>query len=518
MNLQEEHLMYQFARHFVEDKHFHMLLMNENRGEIWLEKRIGKKSIIIRLLHEGFDWKNYLKTDIAQVFQRVKSLQQYLSSKHIEIYNVYISSYEPVDSWEILKKPMQLKEKNPAKMKVYYLTNDTVTDEIHRLYDDLQMAAPSFGIDEKGQTKEAQEQFIQQTKKYLIDTYEERRKRVERVFSYGKPFFTYLLIVSNIIMYFLLEINGGSTDLENLVSLGAKYNPAILDGQWWRIVSSMFLHIGIFHLLMNMFALYYIGLAVERIYGSWRFLVIYMLAGIGGGVASFAFTINIAAGASGAIFGLFGALLFFGINHRHTFFQTMGKGIIMVIVINVAIGFLVPQIDNAAHLGGLIGGFLASAIVHLPKQRKRMIQLLGLALYTVILFITVNFGINENLSSSMFQLTKIEEMIQNGSYELAIEEATNEIEADSEYKAELLFQRSYAYIELNNLELAKQDLKESITLKDDLPESYYNLALIYVELGEEAAAKEAISQAYELAPTETDIREQYENITGSKPK
>src|SRR5699024_10892390 len=162
---------------------------------------------------------------------------------------------------------------------------------------------------------------------------------------------------------------------------------------------------------------FYLGTTAERIYGSWRFLVIYFLAGIGGGLASFAFTVNVSAGASGAIFGLFGALLFFGLTYKKIFFltmgkgllvlsginflffyflyvfggglaifsftvyvsacascaifglfgallffgltykkiffQTMGKGLLILIGINVVFGFVVPQIDNGAHLGGL---------------------------------------------------------------------------------------------------------------------------------------------------------------------
>src|SRR5690625_7775775 len=97
---------------------------------------------------------------------------------------------------------------------------------------------------------------------------------------------------------------------------------------------------------MNMLALYYLGTAVERIYGPRKFLFIYTLGGVVGGLASFAFTVNVSAGASGAIFGLFGALLFFGLTYKKIFFQTMGKGLLILIGINVVFGFVVPQIDK----------------------------------------------------------------------------------------------------------------------------------------------------------------------------
>src|SRR5690625_5754958 len=88
----------------------------------------------------------------------------------------------------------------------------------------------------------------------LMKTLGDKRDEVENVFSFGKPLFTYVLIILNMIMYFILETNGGSTDIENLVKFGAKFNPLIIDGEWWRIVSSMFLHIGFLHLFMNMLA------------------------------------------------------------------------------------------------------------------------------------------------------------------------------------------------------------------------------------------------------------------------
>src|SRR5699024_640721 len=141
-----------------------------------------------------------------------------------------------------------------------------------------------------------------------------KRKKEENVFSFGRPKLVYILLVINLFMYFVLQANGGSESIETLIKYGAKYNPAILKyEEWWLFVRSMFLHIGFIHLLMNMLAVYYLGTLVERIYGSLRFIVIYFLAGIGAGFASFAFTTSVSAGASGALFGLFGALLFFGL-------------------------------------------------------------------------------------------------------------------------------------------------------------------------------------------------------------
>src|SRR5690606_25315449 len=195
------------------------------------------------------------------------------------------------------------------------------------------------------------------------------REREEReLFEHGKPFFTYLFIAVQVLMFLIVEINGGSTNVETLIQYGAKFNPLILAGEWWRFFTPIFLHIGLLHLLMNTLALYYLGTAVERIFGRVRFLWIYLFSGFAGSVASFVFTNNLSAGASGAIFGCFGALLYMGVINTKLFFRTIGMNVIVVIIINLIFGFTVPGIDNAGHIGGLIGGFLATGIVHYPGK------------------------------------------------------------------------------------------------------------------------------------------------------
>src|SRR5699024_1131171 len=108
-----------------------------------------------------------------------------------------------------------------------------------------------------------------------------------------KPTFVYLFMLISICMFIWLESTGGSTNIQNLIQKGALYYPAILEGQWWRLVSSMFIHIGFLHLIINMVALYYLGIIVEKIFGSKRFFIIYFLAGIGGSIASFTFNQHI---------------------------------------------------------------------------------------------------------------------------------------------------------------------------------------------------------------------------------
>lgn len=303
----------------------------------------------------------------------------------------------------------------------------------------------------------------------MAKTLDNKVNETKNILSFGKPFFTYVLLAVNILMFILLEAAGGSENMENLIRFGANINPAVLDGEWWRILSSMFLHIGLFHLFMNMLALYYLGTTVERLYGKGRFLIIYLLGGIGGGLASIAFTVNVSAGASGALFGLFGALLFFGLIYKRLFFQTMGSGLLMLIGINVIFGFIFPQIDNGAHLGGLIMGFVASAAVHLPGKRKPLRQAAAFLLYCVFISGLILLGIRSSESDVSYQLMRMDTFFENGNYEFVAEATSKGLENPGGLEAQLLFQRSFAYIKLDKSDLALAELEQSMRGKAPPP-------------------------------------------------
>lgn len=517
MYLDESYTMYKLACHLIDEDGFELLNINENE-ELWLEKREGKTSQVVRLFHGGFDWKNHLKKDIGQVFQKAKAMRRYFSGKYIEIHNIYIDSHTPVDDWEALKKQMQLNEKPPIKMNVYYLSDNDRDDELVRLQNAISSTFKDTGNDLSEMEKEAE---VNKYKRKLTGQMKQKEREFQNIFSYGKPFLTYTLLTVNILIFFLLEMSGNSTSTATLIEFGAKYNPAIIEnGEWWRIITSMFLHIGVLHLMMNMLAVFYLGTVVERIYGSFRFFIIYFLAGIGGGLASFAFTTNVSAGASGALFGLFGALLFFGCIHKRIFFQTMGMNLLIIIGINIVFGLSVPQVDNGAHMGGLITGFIASAILYLPKKKNGTIQVSAIFVYGLIVFGLVVYGLENNENNPSYQLMKAEQLIAEEQHEEVIDTTTKGLQIsdniDREVESNLLFQRAYGHIQLNNVDQAITDLEKSIELNDAFPQAHYNLAIVYDNNEREDRAVEHIEKAYELDPDNEDIEQLYEQLTGSQ--
>jgi len=134
----------------------------------------------------------------------------------------------------------------------------------------------------------------------------------------------------------------------------------------------MFLHIGIFHLFFNMYSLYYIGPRVEDFFGKWKFLVIYLISGVSGALLSIAMHDgNVAsAGASGAIFGLFGALLYFGYNYRGYIGAIIQSQILPIVIYNLFLGFFISGIDMWSHIGGFIGGIIVSNMLGTIENKE----------------------------------------------------------------------------------------------------------------------------------------------------
>jgi rhomboid protease GluP len=177
---------------------------------------------------------------------------------------------------------------------------------------------------------------------------------------------TTLLLISIAVVYVLQWVTGGQ-----LTEIGANYGPAVREGQYWRLVTSMFLHGGFFHLALNGWALFQLGSLFETWLGSPRLLLVYFATGLAGSLASAWFTQAPSVGASGAIFGLMGALIAFLLRRRAAL-TPEGKSILMQLVawaaINVYFGLSDPQIDNSAHLGGCAAGLLLGFV--LPAHRE----------------------------------------------------------------------------------------------------------------------------------------------------
>lgn len=214
----------------------------------------------------------------------------------------------------------------------------------------------------------------------------------------NRPFVTYLLIAACVLMFLLETAAGGSTSTAVLIKLGARVTPYVFAGQWWRLLTATFLHIGIMHIAMNMLTLWFLGPLTEQLFGHTRFAIIYLLSGIIGNYAGLFFNSPnvVGAGASTALFGMLGAFLMLGDNFRdNPEIAAMTKQFLILIGINLVFDLTQSSIDIAGHIGGLIGGFLIAGVCGAPQigtisARKR--TLMGIILVCSLALLYFVYG------------------------------------------------------------------------------------------------------------------------------
>jgi membrane associated rhomboid family serine protease len=180
---------------------------------------------------------------------------------------------------------------------------------------------------------------------------------------------TTVLILINVAVYAFMALHGGPSENNPYYLAGVLYGPYVLQGQWYRIVTGGFMHASIPHIALNMFALYQLGSFVESILGGWRMLIVYAISLAGGGLAVVYFsTEEPTVGASGAIFGLFGALFAIGVRMGKPGRDLIARTV-PVLALNLVFTFAVPSISKAGHLGGLFSGFLAGLAFYAMRGR-----------------------------------------------------------------------------------------------------------------------------------------------------
>jgi len=504
----EEYLFWRVAEFLIDEKGYRILQLSKGQEELWLEKREDRHAQVVRLLRYNIDWSNWLQRDIELTADNGDRIRRQLGKGDLRLLNLYFSAYPPVDDYEFrLEQPYQSPNNSKVTVATMLVDRSNTASSITRIQKQL-------GVNiELDLADEYSEHQIEALKKHALSTAVNRAKAEQSIFNYGKPFFSYLFIAIQIIVFLNMEFAGGSTNTSTLIKFGAKFNPLILGGEWWRFLTPIFIHIGLLHLLMNTLALFYLGTMVERLYGSLRFFVIYLIAGFTGVLASFLFSPNLSAGASGAIFGCFGALLYFGVSNPKLFWRTLGVNILVVLGINLAFGFTIPGIDNAGHIGGLIGGFAAAGILHLPKKKRPLLQIVFFAASSVLVFLSLQYGFSgkAEIVDEQSILVLAQQQIKAGEYGKAYDLLSSYSEGENP-SGETLFLLSYTEIKQGRIEEAKNHLLKVVDMEPDFHEAFYNLALIYLEEKNFIEAGKYAERAVELKPDQEDYKKTLNQI------
>jgi membrane associated rhomboid family serine protease/Flp pilus assembly protein TadD len=335
------------------------------------------------------------------------------------------------------------------------------------------------------------------------------------------PVFTYTIILLNFLIYIAMILRGVSPldpAAEILVDWGARYGPDILEGEWWRLVVSMFVHIGLFHVVFNMFVLWYIGKLLEPLFGSTSFGLLYLYSGIMASMLGALLEPEVvSAGASGAIFGTFGGLIgYLVLNRRwvdHGIRRVMLRSVLPLVFLNLIIGFLSEGIDNVAHAAGLMAGVFLGILMagnfrmNPIRLALRRVVLMSLATM-LVMFVLMSF------TSRLRGITnEALDLYERGEYENAIQ-LLNTIISDERLFGYARLLRADCYDQLGRDLPAHEDYREAIghyervirvdpdhkTARCLLSDAYYSDGLILKTLGRYADAAVLFGDYIRLNP------------------
>ena len=365
-------IIFKLAHYFITEKNYNPIILHGVNDEIWLEN-LDEEYRVVRLVSHYIHNNEQMRFDKFKVNKIIKSIKRKTLSLKMDVLNIYTDIGDSV----------VLNDYDDNSLDVFVeKISDLKTNHLIEVFPD---------IVEKTKFKE---RGINLMLKITDDINKKNAKsNVEhiRTFERKKPIITYLIMAICVIVFISMYIFGnGSYDNLTLLNFGANLDTLTKSGEFYRLVTCAFIHIGIFHLLFNMYALYIIGPQVESFYGKARYIFIYLVSAITGSMLSIAFNHNvISAGASGAIFGLLGCLLYFGYHYRIYLGNVIKSQILPIIVLNLILGFMLTGIDNFAHIGGLVGGILSTMAIGVPNKKNNTDRINGIILFAIYLIFCI---------------------------------------------------------------------------------------------------------------------------------
>lgn len=361
----QDQILMSLVHYFVTKENYAPIFVQGVKDEIWLENVDGPYRII-RINN------NYIHNDEQYNFDqfKIKNIMRQIKKKTLSFsINTLNIELNMADRVKITN------DKNVDNMSIHELSEIETNEDIINIFPNIK--------NELYKDNNSLDLILNVTKDINTKTEIDNRK-FEKIFSKKRILITYLLILACTIMHVIVTIKG-STNAAYL-ALGANFGLFVKNGEIYRLLTYAFLHGSLIHLLVNMYSLYVAGSQIENNFGKIRFLVIYFISALTGGLLSVVFNKDIISiGASGAIFGLLGALVYFGFHFRLYLKDALQTKIIPIIAMNLLIGFMVSGIDNACHIGGLIGGFLAAMAVGIPEVENKKDRINGWILLLIFI-------------------------------------------------------------------------------------------------------------------------------------
>jgi len=357
--------------YFITEEGYNPVILHGAKDEIWLENQ-KKDYKIVRIVSNYIHNDEQYKYDIYKTKDIVRNIKKKTLNFTIDTLSIFVNLGEDVNLLNI------------EHIDCIDLKTEDDLNKYAFLYEHFPNMKDKLEFSEKG---------IDLFMKITSDINRvnvENSKKAEEIFKPKKPIVTYIILGINILM-FLITLFPYMSDI--LINLLSTYGPLIRVGQYYRLLSGAFLHVDIFHIFFNMYALYMIGTQIESFYGYKKYLFIYLFSAVAASLLSITISDVPSIGASGAIFGLLGAMLYFGYHYRVYLGATIKKTILPVIVINLALGFMMSGVDNAAHIGGLIGGVIASVVMGVKHSDDKQARVHGIVIGILYMAFLIYFGI-----------------------------------------------------------------------------------------------------------------------------
>ena len=360
-------LIMNLVHYFIKEKNYNPVILHGISDEIWLEN-LDSDYKIIRIVSHYIHNDEQLSFDRFKLKKILDNLKKKTFTFDMPIISIYTSLGEDVN----------LPEKKDNVYSILVSKNSEIKNPgLIELFPDI--------VEKTTHKEEGLDLIIKISDDINKESFE-KSKKIEKIFSMKNPIITYLIIGICITTFILTYFLGN----ENIILLGGNIKELTKSGEYYRIITCIFLHAGIIHIACNMYSLYIIGTQLESFYGKIRYLIIFLISGICGSILSLAFssTNTISIGASGAIFGLLGSIVYFGYHYRVYLGNILKKQIIPIITLNLLIGFIISGIDNFAHIGGLIGGIFTTMACGIPGKDDKQDRINGIILLTIyIIFI-----------------------------------------------------------------------------------------------------------------------------------
>ena len=337
MMLDEKNIMVMKLLHyFITEKNYNPIVLQGVDNEIWLEN-LDEDCKVIRIVSEYIHNDEQYAFDVFKTKRIMSKIKKKTFSFRLNVMSFFLDMGDNVSELNSDEKLMQVKVKEEDDI--------SKSEFVKKIFPDLP---------KKMKYSEDGFELFSRITGDISKHNREDAKKIEKVFKSKFPYVTYLLIAINVIFFIVpLFLN----QVDYVLDAYCVHGPSIRAGQFYRIISGTLLHGSIPHLLFNMYSLYILGSQLEGFFGKAKFALIYIFSAICGSFLSITFGQGAGSvGASGAIFGLMGSLLYFGFYYRVYLGQVVKSQILPLIAVNLLVGFMTPGIDNSAHIGGLIGG------------------------------------------------------------------------------------------------------------------------------------------------------------------